>query len=83
MNPNWENVFLPHFGFQAGNTGKQFNDLSQATSWFSSGREEWVECIDVWKQTTALCVPERPDMRRNEPWDNQIDCKKHNYTCIM
>lgn len=34
-----------------------------------AGGEEWEECIDVWKQTTALCVPERPDMRWNEPWD--------------
>lgn len=50
---------------------------------FHPGGEEWEECIDVWKQTTALCVPERPDMRRNEPWDNQARNTASPHTCIM
>lgn len=46
------------FPFQAGNTGEKFNDLSLSGNQliFIQGGEEWVECIDVWKQTTALCA---------------------------
>ena len=64
--------------------GKVQWPLSQATSWFSSGgREEWEECIDVWRQTTALCALKRPDTRRNEPWDNQADCEKRSYNAHL
>lgn len=44
---------------------------------FILGREEWVECIDVQTQTTALCVLETPDTWRNECLDNQVDCEGH------
>lgn len=50
----------------AGNTGEKFNDLSGNQLIFILGREEWVECIDVQTQTTALCVLETPDTWRNE-----------------
>lgn len=42
---------------------------------FIPGREEWVECIDVQTQTTALCVLETPDTWRNECPDNRVDCQ--------
>lgn len=81
--PGWGDSFPPppFFSSQRWNTGEKFNDLSlrQPADFHPGGREEWEECIDVWRQTTALCVLERPDTRRNEPWDNGADCEIHSY----
>lgn len=79
--PGWTSGFSrlffpnPHLPSPAGNTREKFNDLSRATSWFSSlgERNEWNALMC--RQTTALCVLETPDTWRNECLDNQVDCK--------
>lgn len=50
---------------------------------FHPGGEEWEECIDVAKQTTALCVFQRPDMGWSEPWDNHIGCSEYSSTAHL
>lgn len=81
--PGWTSAFSrlrfffpnPHLPSPTGNTGEKFNDLSQATSWFSSRgeRNEWNALMC--RQTTALCVLETPDTWRNECPDNRVDCQ--------
>lgn len=68
-------LFLPspHFSCRAGILGKSSMTSLRQPADFHPGEEEWEECIDVWKQTTALCVLERPDRRKE--WNLRLSSR--------
>lgn len=80
--PDWDDSFclliLGILGKSSMTSLRQRADFHPSVGW-----EEWEECIDVVKQTSALCVLEWADMRRNEPWDNQGDCQEHSSTAYI